>query len=120
MTQKFNDHNVSSIPVEIELGPKMQPKNKENRILQTTERPMFNFNDKNDTRIREDVRDELSWDPRLPSSEISIDAQDGFVTLGGKVPHSIEKTLAEKAAQRVGGVKGVADEIEVNLSHQKL
>jgi osmotically-inducible protein OsmY len=40
---------------------------------------------------------------------------DGIVTLRGSVPQYYEKTKAVEAAQRVGGVRAVADEIEVNL-----
>lgn len=76
---------------------------------------MFNFLEKNDARIQDDVRNELLWDPSVTSSEISVDAKGGVVTLRGAVPHYFEKILAEKAAQRVGGVKGIADEIEVSL-----
>jgi len=37
------------------------------------------------------------------------------VTLRGSVHHYFEKYSAEKAAQRVGGVRAIADELEVNL-----
>lgn len=76
---------------------------------------MFNFFSKTDSQIQQDVINEISWDPSVSSSEISVTAKDGIITLRGSVPHYYEKTLAEDAAQRVGGVKAVADELEVNL-----
>ncbi len=76
---------------------------------------MFNFLQKNDTKIRDDVKNELLWDPSVSSTEISVESKNGIVTLRGTVPHFFEKATAEKAAQRVGGVKGIADEIEVKL-----
>ena len=74
---------------------------------------MFNFFKKTDKQVKDDVMDELMWDPRLDSSKIKVSAKDGVVTLSGTVPHYMEKRSAEHAAQRVGGVKAVADELEV-------
>ena len=53
------------------------------------------------------------WDPSVNSSKVKVTANDGIITLRGSVPHFIEKMSAEHAAQRVGGVKAVADELEV-------
>lgn len=74
---------------------------------------MFNFFDKSDTEIKKDVLSELLWDPSVNSSEVKVSANDGIVTLRGTVPHYTEKLSAEKAAERVGGVRAVADELEV-------
>lgn len=76
---------------------------------------MFNFFQKKDTQIQQDVVNELKWDPSITSSQISVTANDGVVTLRGHVPHYFEKSSAEEAAQRVGGVRAVADEIEVKM-----
>ena len=74
---------------------------------------MFNFFNKSDADVKNDVINELMWDPSVTSSQIQVTANDGIVTLRGSVPHYIEKLSAEHAAQRVGGVKAVADELEV-------
>jgi osmotically-inducible protein OsmY len=76
---------------------------------------MFNFFDKKDSQIQHDVMNELKWDPSVTSTQISVTAKNGIVTLHGSVPHFVEKSMAENAAQRVGGVRAVTDEIEVNL-----
>jgi osmotically-inducible protein OsmY len=74
---------------------------------------MFNFFNKTDSTVKHDVINELMWDPSINSSEVKVAAHNGIVTLTGTVPHFIEKKAAEHAAQRVGGVKAVADELEV-------
>lgn len=74
---------------------------------------MFNFFNKTDSDVKRDVINELMWDPSVSSSEVNVTAKDGIVTLSGSVPHYIEKMSAEHAAQRVGGVRGVADELKV-------
>ena len=76
---------------------------------------MFNFFEKKDSKIQEDVIKELKWDPSITSVKITATSKDGIVTLRGTVPHYYEKLTAENAAQRVGGVRAVADEIEVNI-----
>ncbi len=80
---------------------------------------MFNYFNKTDTEVKRDVVNELTWDPSIDSSEILVSASDGIVTLHGHVPHYFEKFMAEKAAQRVGGVKAVADELEVKGIFEK-
>jgi osmotically-inducible protein OsmY len=75
---------------------------------------MFNFK-KKDSQIREDVISELRWDPSVAADQISVTAKDGIITLRGAVPHYYEKYSAEEATSRVNGVRGIADEIEVDL-----
>ena len=74
-----------------------------------------------DNTIREDVLRELNWDPRTTSaSDIAVAAKDGVVTLSGFVPTYWDKDAAEKAAKRVYGVKGVADDIAVKPLWQRI
>ena len=76
---------------------------------------MYHFTQKTDSQIQQDVINEIKWDPSITASEVSVTANDGIVTLRGSVPHYFEKSSAENAAQRVAGVRAVADEIEVNM-----
>lgn len=76
---------------------------------------MFNFFNKTDAEIQKDVTNELSWDPSIKHDHIDVSVKDGVVSLNGKVPHYSEKWNAVQAAQRVGGVRAVADELQVNL-----
>jgi len=76
---------------------------------------MFIAFQKTDSKIETDVKKELHWDPSLTAQDISLSVTDGIVTLRGTVPHYFEKISAAAAAQRIGGVRGVANEIEVRL-----
>src|SRR5579871_531161 len=66
-----------------------------------------------DSAIREDVLAEIRWDPKITSSDIAVAVKDGVVTLSGFASSYWEKDAAEKAAKRVYGVKGIANDIEV-------
>lgn len=68
-----------------------------------------------DSRIRQDVIDELEWDPSVDSREIGVAVKDGAVTLTGTVDSFSEKLQAERDAERVHGVRAVANELEVKL-----
>jgi osmotically-inducible protein OsmY len=67
------------------------------------------------------VNEELQWEPTVTASAIHVAARDGVVTLSGTVPHYAEKRAAIRAAQRVEGVKAIAEEMEVSLAgiHQR-
>jgi osmotically-inducible protein OsmY len=69
-----------------------------------------------DVRIRDDVTEELEFDPSLESGGIGVAVQDGVVTLSGHVPNYAQKIAAERAATRVKGVRAVAMDIEVRLA----
>jgi osmotically-inducible protein OsmY len=71
---------------------------------------------KTDIQLREDVEQELLWEPSVSATEIGVIVEDGVVILTGKVDTFPEKWGAEKAALRVFGVKSVANEIEVKLT----
>ena len=70
---------------------------------------------KTDSAIQRDVTSELMFDPQVTAAQIKVSVFDGIVTLRGNVPHYIEKRTAEDAAERVAGVRAVADELEVNV-----
>ena len=69
----------------------------------------------NDKQLQESVIDELDWEPSVDASHIGVTASNGVVTLSGHVPTYWEKRTAERAAQRVKGVKALVEEIEVKL-----
>ncbi len=68
-----------------------------------------------DEAIQSNVMDELKWDTHLRASDIGVAAKDGIVTLTGFVDSYLKKRAAEAAAQRVRGVKAVANELEIHL-----
>jgi len=71
---------------------------------------------RSDDAIRQDVIFELKYDPKITSPDIAVAVKDGVVTLSGFVASYWEKEEAEKAAKRVYGVRGVANDLEVKLS----
>ncbi len=71
---------------------------------------------KTDSQLQQDVMDELQWEPRVDHANIGVAAKDGVVTLSGYVGSYTSKIAAEKAARRVKGVRGLAEEIEVRFA----
>ena len=73
---------------------------------------------KTDEELQKDVMDEIRWDPSLgkEAAQIGVTAHEGVVTLSGNVETYSKKLAAERAAQRVMGVKVVAVDLEVQLS----
>jgi osmotically-inducible protein OsmY len=65
--------------------------------------------------LREDVIAELTLEPRVNAARIGVAAEDGIVTLTGTVSSLAEKWAAEDAVKRVKGVRGIAEEIAVDL-----
>ena len=68
-----------------------------------------------DTEIQENVLAELSWEPALDATEITVTANNGVVTLRGKVHHYGERRAAEQAAVKIKGVKSLINELQVTL-----
>lgn len=70
---------------------------------------------KTDANIRDDVENELRWDPSLDERGILIKVEDGVVSLQGSVPHFSDRWTAEQVTKRVAGVRAIANDIEVKL-----
>ena len=70
---------------------------------------------KSDAQLQSDVQQELMWDPSVGRSEIGTACKDGVVTLSGQVDSYAQKYAAMRAAERVTGVRVVADELTVNV-----
>jgi osmotically-inducible protein OsmY len=68
-----------------------------------------------DLQLRQDVLDELEFEPSVNAAHIGVAANRGVVTLTGFVTNYAEKAAPERAARRVKGVKAIAEEIEVRL-----
>lgn len=73
------------------------------------------MNGDSDKQLQEDVLRELEWDPEVDAAHIGVSVEDGSVTLTGHVSSYSEKLAAVRAAERVFGVRAVADELEVRL-----
>lgn len=68
-----------------------------------------------DRQLQEAVLAEFEWEPSVTAAHIGVIAKNGVVTLTGHVSNYMQKHAAEKAAARVKGVKGVVEELKVNL-----
>ena len=68
---------------------------------------------KTDTQLQKDVMAEIRWEPCVTATEIGVSVANGVVSLNGTVATYAEKCAAEKAAQRVQGVKAIAEEIQI-------
>lgn len=66
--------------------------------------------------ISDNVIAELDFDPQIDAAAIGVTVHEGIVTLSGQVPDYMQKLAAEAAVQRVKGVKGLAQEIEIRLA----
>lgn len=71
---------------------------------------------RSDSDLQHVVMEELKYDPRVDHAHVGVTAKDGVVTLTGHVPDYSQKISAEKAARRVYGVRGLAQEIEVRFA----
>jgi osmotically-inducible protein OsmY len=72
-----------------------------------------------DLRARDAVVRRLDWDPDVDSSAVGVTAKNGVVTLTGFIDSYSGKLAAERAAKRVGGVRAVANDIEVRLKLER-
>jgi osmotically-inducible protein OsmY len=70
---------------------------------------------KSDAQLKRDVESELEWDPSINATHVGVTVEAGVVTLSGHLDTFAEKYAAERAAQRVEGVKAVAVELDVRL-----
>jgi len=70
---------------------------------------------KTDLQIKNDVMEELKWEPILNASQIGVSVKDGVVTLSGSVDSYSKKTAAERTVKKIDGVKALAEDIEVVL-----
>ena len=66
-----------------------------------------------DAQLQKDVIDELRWDPSIKEKEIGVAVQGGVVTLTGKVPSFAQRYAAEKAVERISGVRAIAADLVV-------
>lgn len=69
-----------------------------------------------DKQIRQNIIDELAFDPSIDAAHVGVSVENGIATLTGHVGSYTERVAAEKAAQKVRGVRGVVEEIKVRFA----
>jgi osmotically-inducible protein OsmY len=70
---------------------------------------------KTDNELKQDIEQELRWDPKVNAAQIGVSIDKGVVTLLGAVDTYAEKWAAEDATKRVGGVHTVAQDLTVKI-----
>ena len=74
---------------------------------------------KTDLSLRQDIIDELAFEPSVDAAHIGVSVENGVVTLSGHVTSYGQKVAAEDATRRVKGVTAIAQEIEVRYPGRK-
>ena len=69
--------------------------------------------------LRQDVLDELEFEPSVEAAHIGVAVEKDVVTLSGHVASYAEKVAAVTATRRIRGVRAIADEIEVRYPYDK-
>lgn len=68
-----------------------------------------------DTELQQDVIEELQYEPSLANAEIAVSVREGVATLAGYVDSFAQKYAAERAAERVTGVRVLVESLHVRL-----
>lgn len=66
-----------------------------------------------DDYISDSIRQKLAADTVVKGGAIEVEVKDGAVTLKGKVQEPRQRSKAEKIAKKVGGVKSVVNNIQI-------
>jgi osmotically-inducible protein OsmY len=66
-----------------------------------------------DKELRDNVLNELDWEPSIDAGAVGVTAADGVVTLSGRVPTYSQKLKAETVARRVKGVRAIIQKLDV-------
>ena len=69
--------------------------------------------------LRDAVLAEIDGDPEVHEWEIGVAAQDGFVTLTGRVDSPAMKLAAGRAVKRVPGVRSLANDLHVRTASER-
>lgn len=69
--------------------------------------------ERTDADLAKAVLDALKWDASVPADKIDVTVSRGWVTLKGEVEYGFQRKDAERAVERLSGVKGVTNLITV-------
>jgi osmotically-inducible protein OsmY len=70
---------------------------------------------KSDARLKQEIEQELRWDPLVSSAGVGVTVEGGNVSLVGSVDTCAKSWAARAATRRVGGVRTVVQSITVSL-----
>jgi osmotically-inducible protein OsmY len=66
-----------------------------------------------DSQLQQNTMAELRWEPSVKAAGIGVAVKDGVVTLTGKLDTYAQKFAAERAVERVAGVRAIADDLTI-------
>src|SRR6266568_8711042 len=66
-----------------------------------------------DTKISSEIQGKFSQDSGLSSKQLTVQANDGVVTLGGTVDNDAQREAASRQAAEVPGVRTVINNLQV-------
>jgi osmotically-inducible protein OsmY len=69
--------------------------------------------------LRQDILDELEFEPSIDAAHIGVAVDSGVVTLTGHVSNYGEKLAVVQAVRRIKGVSAIAEEIQVRFPDDK-
>jgi osmotically-inducible protein OsmY len=72
-----------------------------------------------DKQVRQNIIDELDFEPSVNAANIGVAFEAGVATLTGHVASYAEKFAAIAATRRINGVRAIAEEIEVRYPTDK-
>ena len=67
-----------------------------------------------DAQIKQDILDELAFQPNIDDTQIGVVVKDGIVTLTGLVFSYATKIAVVKIIEKVAGVKAIAESIKIS------
>jgi osmotically-inducible protein OsmY len=65
--------------------------------------------ERTDADLAKAVLSALKWDAAIPTDKIDVTVDHGWVTLKGEVDFGFQKREAERAVERIAGVKGITN-----------
>lgn len=72
-----------------------------------------------DKLLKQEILDELDFEPSVDAAGIGVAVENGVVTLSGHVSSYPQKIAAEDAVRRVRGVRAIAEEIQIRFPYDK-
>ena len=69
---------------------------------------------KDDTEIATEILNALKWDWEIPSDDIIVKVENGWVRLDGEVQWNYQREAAKKAVKQLSGVLGVTNDIKLS------
>jgi osmotically-inducible protein OsmY len=69
---------------------------------------------KDDAEIASEILNALKWDWEIPSDDIIVKVENGWVRLDGEVQWNYQREAAKKAVKQLSGVLGVTNDIKLS------